>query len=680
MGDGGVAYAAQESRVAARSAVHVPLRASELAWLAALPVAAIVVAAILLLGPPLSDTLFPTPTVTFWPGADAFPEPVEHARYLLALTAPLLLSGAVVFGVRRGVAAPSYAIGRSVVGVQVAALAFVMVCVVSQHRHVFQPEGRIVYFTSVTLWVAAAIALSIAVVLASDRMRARLTAPRRDGRGARLLGSCAACLAIAVWVTPGLNSERTIATANEAIAEHMAYWLHEMFAVLNGLFPLVDYSAQYGSLLPYPVSGAMALLGASIGIFTIVMSALNAVCMLAAYAALRRVARGTLAGLLLFLPFLATSFFTMRGPLENRYSTVNLFSIFPLRYFGPFVLLWLVTRHLDGAWPRAPRWLFFAAGLTVLNNGDFGVPALGATLAALLLACTPPNVGRLFREAAAGLAGALAAVSALTLLLAGSLPNLALLFRFSGIFVLAGFGMWPMAPTIGMSTIIFVTYVAAIAVATARALEAATDRLMTGLLLWSGVFGLGIGAYYMGRSYPEVLTNMLPAWALTVTLLFVVSVRAIAARATHRPTVAEVACLFAFGVLVCSLPQTPTPWSQIQRLQNDAGELYSRPLGEPFVAMHTRPGEIVAILPRLGHRTAYELGLRDVTPYAGVGSMPTVEQIKETLRALAAAGGRKVFLNMREGEWPGVPDLVARSGYEVAFVERFGMAEYIRRL
>ena len=682
MGDVGVVHAEGEGRATAASAVRAPLCAADVAWLAALPCMAIVAAAIALLGPAMGDALLPRATITFWPSAsgEVFPEPAEHARYLIALTAPLLLAGAMAIGVRSAVTAPRRTTELLVTAAQVVALAFVALCVVVQHRYVFREIGRghIVYFTSVTLWVAAAIALAIGAALASDGVRRRLAALRPESRRARTLALAAGVLAIVVWVTPGVYTERTIINGHEAIVEHLPYWLDEVFAVLDGPFPLVGYSAQYGSLLPYPVAGAMALFGASIGSFTVAMSVATAGCMLAAFATLRRVARSSLAGLLLFLPFMATSFFMMQGPLVNRYATVNLFGTFPLRYAGPFVLLWLTARHLDGAAPRTPAWLFLAAGLTAMNNGDFGVPALGATVAALLWSRRPLELGRLAREIVLGLAGALVAVSALTLLTAGLLPDLGRLFRFAGVFALAGFGMLPMVPTIGMSTVIYLTYVAAIAVATVRVLDGRADRLMTGLLAWSGVFGLGIGSYYVGRSHPEVLTNMFAAWALTVTLLFVLSVRAVLARASHRPTVPEAACLLAFGVLVCSLTQTPTPWSQAQRLQDRGDKIYARPLGQPFIAEHTRPGESVAILTGLGHRAAYNLHIVDVTAYAGVGSMPTVDQLEEMLDELQAAGGTKVFMNAREGEWPEIPDNLVRSGYRIATAERFGMTEYVR--
>ena len=169
---------------------------------------------------------------------------------------------------------------------------------------------------------------------------------------------------------------------------------------------------------------------------------------------------------------------------------------------------------------------------------------------------------------------------------------------------------------------------------------------------------------------------MFAAWALCSTLLLVAAVRAIAARASRRPTLAEAACLFAFGVFLCSLAQVPKPWSEWARLHRTGDALYRQPLGEPFIARHTRPGEAVAILTLLGHRTAYDVGVTNVTPYAGgSGSMQTIAQLYETLAALRAAGGHKVFYS-GETEWQEVSQLLLHYGYRRVAVEQFKMAEY----
>ncbi|HEX7291370.1 MAG TPA: hypothetical protein VF250_09615 [Conexibacter sp.] len=683
-----VAPRSDEPRVeAAGGARPRALDAGELAWLGLLPCAVLVVAAIVLLGPPLGRLVLPRSGLTFWPSnADLpSPEPTEQARFLLALTGPLLLTGFVALGLRgRWALAPaaSAALTRAA---QLAALAFVVVCHVVQVRHVFRlavftASERAVYFTPSTLAAAAVLAGALATAAASAGVRRRAAALRRDRRGLRVASAAVALLATAIWLLPAINFEGTIVSANAVIVNHFPYWLDEVFAVLDGRPPLVGYAAQYGSLWPYPVAAAMELLGVGVGAFTVTVAAISAGAMLAVYATFRRVAGGSLGGLLLFLPFLATSFFMMEGPFANRYAISNLFGTFPLRYAGPLLLLWLAARQLGGAAPRRARWLFAAAGLVVMNNVEFGLPALGATVAALLWSAGRPTWGAIRRlgiEALIGLVAAWLLVSALTLAVAGSLPHLDLLVRYSRLFAVAGWGMLPMSPTLGTSTIIYLTYVAALGAATVRAANRAPDRLLTGLLAWSGVFGLGIGSYYMGRSHPEVLTNMFCAWALSVTLLCVLAVRAIAAHPPRRPTLPEAACLFGFGVLVCSLAQAPTPWSQVSRLRRAGLHVYGHPVGETFVDAHTRPGEAVALLIPLGHRVAYNAGIVDVTPYTGGNSMPTVDQFEEMLRALEAAGGRKVFLDVSR-EAPELPDALAGRGYVERARERFGMAEFAR--
>jgi hypothetical protein len=648
--------------------------AADLAWLALLPCALVMVAAIVVLGPWAGRIALPHSDVAFFPylvqTRHPAPEPTEHGRFLIALLAPLALATCVLLGTRRARPIRVATIGRLVLLAQTVALAFVATCVVVQQTHRFEivvasQTDHTVYFTIATLLSAAAIAALIATGLRSSaacrgfRALARETPVRRVGAFVAALG------ATAVWLLPAINFEDTIGNANHVIAFHLPYWLDEAFAVLDGRRPLVDFAGQYSSLWSYPIAAAMAALGASIGVFTVASAAIGAGAMLATFATLRRVVRSSTVALLLFLPLLATSLFMMEGPLENRYAISNLFGTFPLRYAGPLLLAWLLARHLDGSAPRRMRWLFLAAGLVVLNNVEFGLPAFGATVAALLWSggrWSHVALRRMALEAAIGLGGALVLVSALTLVLAGSLPHLRLLVSFSRVFAIGGWGMLPMTPLVGVSTVIYLTYVAAIGVATVRAVDGEPDRLMTAMLAFSGVFGLGIGSYYVGRSHPQVLTNMFAAWSLSVTLLLVVAVRAIAARPSRRPTLAEAGCLCAFGVLVCSLAQTPRPWAEVARLQRPAAPLYAHPAGEGFVAAHTKSGDTVAILAQLGHRAAYNLGLNDVTPSTWGGYVVTVEQLDEVLDRLRAAGGRAVFVSSQQ-MYPEVDDQLRRRGY-----------------
>src|SRR5262249_29898021 len=156
------------------------------------------------------------------------------------------------------------------------------------------------------------------------------------------------------------------------------------------------------------------------------------------------------------------------------------------------------------AWP-----LFLIAGLVLLNNTDFGIAALGASVAALLWARARP-LRRTALEALGGLALALALVVALLLVRTGAPPHVALLFSYARVFARGGFAMLPMRPAIGLSTVIFLTYVSAIGIATVRALRGDPGRAMTGMLAWTGVFGLGSGSYYVGHSLSELITYLFP--------------------------------------------------------------------------------------------------------------------------------------------------------------------------
>ncbi len=204
--------------------------------------------------------------------------------------------------------------------------------------------------------------------------------------------------------------------------------------------------------------------------------------------------------------------------------------------------------------------------------------------------------------------------------------------------------MLPM-PTLGFHLAIYATFAVAIVVATVRALTGAEQRVLTALLAWAGVFGLGAGSYFAGRSHPEVLISLFSAWALALALLLVVVVRAVRARPGRRPTAPELALLVGCALAVCSLAQTPAPWSQLQRIGRSAptAQLEERPTREFIAHADVSPGEHVLILAPMSHRIAYELGLVNVAPYVSMISMPAVRQLAESLDALRAAGGTRVF-------------------------------------
>jgi hypothetical protein len=627
---------------------------AETAWVALVPCGLLTLAAVVLLGPPLGRILFPPGRYGFWPEYLQFvsPEPTEHAAYLLALAGAIALPAAVLAGTRwQPPLTPSARRWLAHAG-QAGLVGFLLLALVAQRlvrydgRYGFEAPQHAAYFTPLTLLLALLVAAAIPFALHSPALRPRLAGLLRETRARRIAAVVVAVAITAIWLLTALNLDRSVGHVNRAVFDMLPWSMDETWAILNGRTPLVDFHAQYGQLWPYLVAGAMALVGPGLGVYTSLMAAIGGASMLAVFALLRRVTRSSLAALALFLPLLATSYFMEDGPLGNRYGPSNLLTIFPVRYAGPFLLAWLVARHLDGSRPTRTWPLFAFGGLVVLNNPEFGLPAFGATLAACVWTRPPRSAGaaaRLLGSAAAGLLGAVAAVTLLTLLRSGSAPQFGLLVEFARLYGVSGWAMLPM-PALGFHLALFATFVAALTLATVRAVAGDEDVPMTGLLAWSGIFGLGAGAYFVGRSHPDVLVNLFAAWALALVLLVVVVVRALAARPSGRPQLAELAVLLGLGLAVCSLAQTPTPWAQLQRLTDDTPVPALRDNAEThFIARNTAPGESVVLLTPAGHRTAYDLGLVDVSPYA-TSELVTRGQLADTIAALRAAHGRRMFV------------------------------------
>ncbi|HKG40171.1 MAG TPA: hypothetical protein VKB25_14370 [Conexibacter sp.] len=676
------------------------------AWLCAIPCVLVVLAAGYVLGPPLGRLLTPEAgAYTFLAGSLnlVHPEPTEHARYLIALSLPLLMALAIVLTPRWLPRLPLRLVQPGVVtGVQGLFAGLVVVCYVVQVRlrfgAVYTPDGSVIqvrYFTTATLLAAGLLAGGVLLTIRQERSRMAATALLRNSRARTVAALLLAVAATAIWMLHAVQSDSTLASAPEDMRYHVGFVLDETFAVLNGLTPLVDFTAQYGSLWPFVAALPLLVFGKTALVFSLFMCTLTGLALLAIYGVLRRVTRSAVAALLLYLPFLATSLFFIGGDLVNRTTTGSFYGTFPLRYAGPYFLALLTARQLGRELRASAVYvLFLLGGLTILNNADFGIAALGATVAALVWSAgRRPPLLQVVLASTAGLLTALALVALLTFARAGSLPELHRLFDYARLFTVAGFGMLPMPELLGMHLVVYLTYVAAIGAATVRALRGARDRVLTGMLAWVGIFGLGSASYYVGRSHPATLKSLLSVWALALALLTVLVVRELAAHPKRRPTIAAMAVLLGFGVTACSLAQMPAPWAQIERLdttfvptgESDIGPRPLAPSTDPstrrFIATLAdgphrfvyQPGAPVAILLRSGHRIADAYGVRNISPFTGIESAVTEQRIKEVLELLQRAGGNTVILpNPLD---PDIFNVLERAGFKLLTTQ--GLHRYI---
>lgn len=639
------------ARASARDRVRA-LRPEETAWIAAVPCALVTITAIVLVGPFLGRHLFSPGSETFWPTTGTRPQPLEHGRFVMGLIGPPLLAAAVLAGTSRPVRWPGTSI-RTLVGVsQLIAVGFVAICLAAQNNVIFsadfilQPHTR--YFTVATLATAALLAALPFAVLRRRGIVARLVGIARETRARHTAGILLAALFIVIWLLASINVDSSIGNTNEAVPNHVLWAMNEAFAVLNGRTPLVNFHAQYGQLWAYIAALPMAAFGATVGTFTLTMTSASGLAMLAIYAVFRHVTRSSLLALALFLPFLATSFFIIVGPADDRYGPASLYMVWPVRYAGPYLLAWLTARHVDGRAPHRPWLIFLLGGLVLLNNPEFGSAALGATFVAMACPRAPPvraTVVRLLGGLAVGLAAAIALVCLLTLARSGELPRFGLLFEFSRYYGLGGWAMLPM-PVIGLHLVVFLTFAAAFVLAIVRVVARAANALLSAMLVWSGVFGLLGAGYYAGRAHPGALFELFSPWSLTVGLLVVVVAGDLGARRWRAPTLPELMILFAFGIAICSLAQIPTPWSQIARIRDRTPfPVLKQREAVQLVAKTTGPNERVAILVPLSHRIAYDAGVVNVAPYSSIEAMPTRQQLQALVDQLHRAHVHKVYIS-----------------------------------
>jgi hypothetical protein len=626
------------------------LAPDEVAWAAVLPCAAAIVAAIAWLGPPLGHALLrPEANETLWPHGVYYvlgrAEPVKRARFAIALLGPVLLAGVLLAERRRPLRLSAGAARGLVAGGKVATVALLVVALLGQRNAIPGQISQRPVFTVVELLAAVALVAVALGVLRRAPARAWI-AQRAADTGARRLGCLLAAIALtACWLAQAVNNEGSIGHA--AFSDLPPWAMADTLAILDGRTPLVNVYPLYGTVWAYVAAVPLYVLGGSVTTFSLVMTSISGISLVALYATLRRVVRSPLLALGLYVPTLALGFLVAPEQPEGHANNAEIFSVWPIRYAGPYLLAWLTARHLDGARPRRVWPLFLAAGLVAINNVEFGAGALAGTAAALLVARTPRSRGEAARtagEAAAGLLGAAALVALVTLVRSGALPHWEFMTEFPRVFGVTGLVAQPMATT-GLHLALYATFTAAIAVAVTRALRGAEDRLLSGMLVWSGIFGLLAGSYFAGRSDYFKLLALFSAWCFSLALLVVVVVRAIAARGWRRPAAVELAVLLGFALAVVSIHELPAPWSQPGRLRASTSyPFYEQQPVVEFIGQQTSPHERVAILISMSNRIARQLSLVNVSPYPMIETIATRRQFGQFVDAVRREGAHRIFV------------------------------------
>ena len=706
-------------------------------WGVAVPAAALAVGVMLVVTAWLVPETYPPDARLFLPVyvSDCRPEPLEQLRYVLAIAlVPLVLWAAAVYIRRvpcfRGRPAPHRASqgvpgresmmgsptsscfrgpashgatdepaegresmapaapGRSGPGrwpatVQWILCAFVLSAVVDQeilrprvHRSlVLRRDGGSAGALLAVAWRFAPARWAAAFALVPD------APPTAARRAARLVWAAApwllATAACAAELAPNLLMKNRAIACHPAIAIHYPVFLEEFAAPAGGRTVLVNYFPQYQNLLGYALAPVFRVAGLNIFSFTAAMSLLSLALLLCFFAAFRLLTGGGWRALLLFLPLLWLSMTPIDcyrlGGFETRCNAFTYLAAAPLRYFGPAVTLAALAWYF--ARPSRLRMMaaFVTAGAAAVNNLDFGVPALGAALIAVLFGSEDgplPRPRKALGVLAAWVAGtAVAAVvfAAGTYLRCGQLPDWGMATAYQRTFAVNGFAMRPMPP-FGLHWAVYLTFMAVIAVGL---FDRTAPPARRGLSLYAGVFGAGAMMYYVGRSEPAVLILVFPAWGFAFLLLAWSCWSRLAPRlrAEGWRALTPGAVLLALGYAAVAgrFGERPNPVEPYQRLTTsrwDADGL-NMLLGNygallQCLRSHAAPGEKVVVIAPYGHLAAGEAGVVNVFPFSCPVSVLARSQLADVGRAVADPAVRQAFT---DGAAPEIEQELARLGF-----------------
>jgi hypothetical protein len=633
--------------------------AEDLAWLGLVPAAVLTAAAIQWLAPAVDGALAPPSSFHPFTGLSQLftPEPLEEARVLIAIAAPVVLAALVLLlGSRRP---GRRSLDPAIIAIQAVILVFVAWAVTKTNtdlavfpnyiatRH-YLPDYLV---GAPVLATGSVIGVGLTVLLFRDLEpgpRLSRLASSRLVR-ARWLPWSIAVVAGVIWLLPAVITDGNIGGTG-LIYGHVPIHFEDYMAAVNGRTPLVNYVAWYSSLLPLLFAPVLSTFDSSITAFSVLACTLSLAAVTCVYAALVNVTERRWAALALFIPFLAITFVPWHfEPDHFRVYSGDYYAVFPNRMLGPFLVLWLLARHLRRGSPRLGL-VYFAAGLTLLNNFEFGACCLAALVIASLLRIdrsAPPRaeIGNLFVSAATGLIGALVLVSAVTLIRAGELPDPTVLTYWSKLFGRDGFNLLPMAIW-GFHWALYFTYAGALLVAVVRFMRVPEDRVLTPLLGFAAIFGLTTGQYFGGRSEGTQLIVLLTVWGLNLALLTWLawgSLRGAELRSSRRLVLPVAAVLIGFGVMIASVARIPAPWQQVDRISSNGSHPLDLTAETDFVRARTHPGESVLIVSTLlDHRVAERAGVENVSPW-GTLAFYSPREVNWALDNLRHAHGEKIF-------------------------------------
>jgi hypothetical protein len=405
-----------------------------------------------------------------------------------------------------------------------------------------------------------------------------------------------------------------------------AFTFEELLAPANGRFPGFDYINQYETLLGWPIALAAAVAPAAYAaspstaavVWVVILQVLSL-----AIASLT-VARVAPARLRWLVPITVVPMALLTGTVGLTY-----YAILPIRYILPIVLFALLVQAARSASLGQTRWLLVlgvVAGVVVVNNLDFGVPALFAGGVAIVAVAATVRLA--LRNGLLYVGGAV--VFALLWLLVGALSGRTYhpdyTFYFVRSFGIDNFNNVDM-PGFGIHIAYVFVAVAGVIIGVlgARAVSADRRPLYVAIAFQASWLLLSF-VYYSGRSLAQTLVigYAMPLGVLLVLLAiaafpYLAQMRRTPPRRWHRSHVVISGFgLLALGTTLAAWLFIPSIQAQLDRLSSppQAGRQvvdYLRPDPRPALAAVPGAADLIGLLSTSGSTWSARLGVRNVS-------------------------------------------------------------------
>ncbi|MEI6623464.1 MAG: hypothetical protein WCP28_16330 [Actinomycetes bacterium] len=312
---------------------------------------------------------------------------------------------------------------------------------------------------------------------------------------------------------------------------HTGYAINELLAPAAGQFPLVDYIPQYTALLGYPISWVSSSATAAASVGAAYITILQYLTLLASCATVL-IAMRSWRGLWIVLVTVFPLMLIVQDPILGN-SFAGYATSLPLRTVMPMLLAVFMVIVSD----RRGRWWAFSvglfAGITALNNLDFGLPAAGVACLSFLLISRIHH--RFLRDLPVVIGGVVlpTVVYGLIAQLAAGQVHLDYWLVWPLSFGAIGLAKVPM-PSTGLQWVMFGCFAAGVVFGAATlwrlrdsapsAESVANTARRAQLCLFLSGWGLLALIYYAGRSYVPTLQNFMLQLAPLIALLALWSV------------------------------------------------------------------------------------------------------------------------------------------------------------